>query len=107
MIIEYLTYSPRASVILELNPLKLMAKMRDFHPSKRPFSEKLPSIEYRERDIVRKVGVMGKTEFKNYKFFISQALKGEYIALRETPYRILWCFLLNAFQLLILEIKIR
>lgn len=64
--------------------LNLDTPIRHFQVSKRAFPERLSSIEYQDSDIVRKVDAAGKIGFSSKKFFISEALYGEYIALRKT-----------------------
>lgn len=63
--------------------LRLDTPSKRYTPSKRAFPERLPLVEYHDQDIVRKVDMVGKISYKNKDYFISQALKGEYIALRE------------------------
>lgn len=63
--------------------LNLDAPSAHYTPSKRAFPEHLAPIEYLDQDIIRKVDEVGKISFKNKDYFISQALKGEYIALRQ------------------------
>lgn len=76
--------------------LKLDTPGKHYIPSKRSYPEKLPVIEYRDVDIVRKVDSVGKISFKNRDYFISEALRGEYVALRECheddgEYEIIFC----------------
>jgi transposase InsO family protein len=63
--------------------LQLEVPSQRYTISKRTFPEQLPPIEYPEQDTIRKVDTVGKISYKNQDYFISQALKGEYIALRE------------------------
>lgn len=64
--------------------LNLEVPINRYQISNRPYPEQIPTIEYRERDIVRKVDAAGKIGFKGNSYFLSEALRGEYIALRET-----------------------
>jgi hypothetical protein len=64
--------------------LNLDVPIRHFQLSKTAYPERLSSIEYQDSDIVRKVDVAGKIGFHSKKYFISEALQGEYAALRKT-----------------------
>jgi len=55
-----------------------------FQLSTRPFSEKLPHIEYGPDDHVRKVQDGGKISFKNKEHQVSRAFKGQPVAIRPT-----------------------
>ena len=62
--------------------------------SKREYPEQLPKIEYGENDIVRRVNTKGIISFCNKRFFISEALKREYIALKpidDGQYNVYFC----------------
>jgi len=55
-----------------------------YHPSNRPYPEKLPSIEYGPGDIVRKVCQGGIVSYKGHSIHIPKFLKDEYVAIRMT-----------------------
>lgn len=75
--------------------LQLDVPSKHYTISNRTFIEQLPPIEYCERDIVRKVDEVGKISYKSQDYFISQALKGEYIALREVREDVFKVFFCN------------
>jgi transposase InsO family protein len=52
--------------------------------SERKYVEKLPEIEYRDGDIIRKVDAAGKISYQNRKIVIGQAFKYLPVALRTT-----------------------
>lgn len=51
--------------------------------SSRKYPEKLPEIEYSEKDIIRRVDSSGVISYKNKSYFLSESLKGLPVALRE------------------------
>ena len=55
-------------------------------PSRRPFPETLPPVEYHAADIVRKVRGWGHIRYRNKDHFIGQAFSGLHVALRQTAY---------------------
>lgn len=75
--------------------LNMKPPVTRYQVSQRMYSEKLPAIEYRNTDIVRKVDKAGKISYKNMDYFISEGLRGEYIALREKEDKTLEVFYLN------------
>jgi transposase InsO family protein len=56
-----------------------------YRPSKRPFPERLPAIEYGADDLVRKADQDGDISFKNRRIRLGKPFRGECIALRPTP----------------------
>lgn len=52
--------------------------------STRRYPEKLPEIEYRSTDIIRKVDVSGRISYQNKKIFIGEGFKHMPVGLRET-----------------------
>jgi transposase InsO family protein len=56
-----------------------------YRPSKRPFPERLPTIEYGAGDVVRKADQDGDISFKNRRIRLGKPFRGELIALRPTP----------------------
>jgi transposase InsO family protein len=56
-----------------------------YRPSKRPFPERLPAIEYGAGDSVRKADQDGDISFKNRRIRLGKPFRGECIALRPTP----------------------
>ena len=74
--------------------LNLEVPIKRYQISNRAYPEHIPSIEYRERDIVRRVDAAGKIGFNGTSYFLSEALRGESIALRETSeniYDVIFC----------------
>lgn len=55
-----------------------------YQPSRQPFPETLPPIEYGPDDHVRKVQANGEISFRGHLFRISKALRGYPVALRPT-----------------------
>ncbi len=55
-----------------------------YSKSVRSFPEKLPEIEYRTSDLIRKVHVGGYFTYRSVRIRVSKALRGQYIALRPT-----------------------
>lgn len=55
-----------------------------YQPSPRPFPEVLPPVEYGPDDIVRIVHRSGQVLYRNRAHFVSQALRGQRVALRPT-----------------------
>lgn len=55
-----------------------------YQTSSRPFPETLPTLEYDQNEIVRKVGLRGQIKYKNRKLFIGNAFARLHIALRPT-----------------------
>jgi transposase InsO family protein len=62
--------------------LKMDVPVQHYQPSRRPFPEILPQIEYGPTDEIRKVQNNGHIFFKGHIFRISKALRGYSIALR-------------------------
>ena len=62
--------------------LAMMRPAERYRPSARAFPEKLPPVEYGPGDQVRKVDGDGFISFKNRRWRISKALRGEPVALR-------------------------
>ncbi len=55
-----------------------------YEPSPRSMPESLPLIEYDSGEVVRKVGERGQVKYKQQKYFIGDAFRGLYVALRPT-----------------------
>jgi transposase InsO family protein len=55
-----------------------------YSPSRRPFPEVLPPVDYDTSDIVRKVRGWGHIRYHDRDYFIGQAFKGLHVALRYT-----------------------
>ena len=55
-----------------------------YRPSDRSFPERLPTIEYAERDIVRKANQDGDISFKGRRLRLGKPFRGEPIAVRAT-----------------------
>jgi transposase InsO family protein len=64
--------------------LDLAVPASRYRESPRSFPETLPSLEYGPGDQVRKVEVNGFIHYRNRKFRIGKAFRGEYVALRPT-----------------------
>jgi transposase InsO family protein len=64
--------------------LEMATPSHRYRPSSRSFPEKLPPIEYAPGDQVRKVDSSGFISFKNRRWRVSKALRGEAIAFRPT-----------------------
>jgi hypothetical protein len=66
-----------------------------YMPSRRPFSETLPPVEYAPQDIVRKVSFPGQIRFRGQSIIVGRGLTGEYVAVRATLadglYDIIYC----------------
>jgi transposase InsO family protein len=56
-----------------------------YQPSKRPYPEVLPPIEYEPGDVVRKVQRCGTVSYMQRRLYAGEHLKGEYVALRQGP----------------------
>jgi transposase InsO family protein len=54
-----------------------------YRPSERVFPEKLGPIEYPAGDVVRIVGMHGRISYKNQRWRVPRAFRGEPVALRE------------------------
>jgi transposase InsO family protein len=65
--------------------LDLAVPASRYQPSPRPFPDVLPPLEYGPDDIVRAVIRSGQVQYQNRVFFVSQALRGQRVALRPTP----------------------
>ena len=55
-----------------------------YQASRREFQERLPPVEYNEGDEVRKVSPVGQVHFRGHVIKISEAFRGEPVALRPT-----------------------
>ena len=55
-----------------------------YRESSKPFPETLPPIVYGRDDIVRRVGKLGRIEYRNRRFRVGRGLQGQRIALRPT-----------------------
>jgi transposase InsO family protein len=55
-----------------------------YQPSRRPFPEVLPPVDYDTSDIVRKVRGWGHIRYHSRDYYIGQAFKGLHVALRQT-----------------------
>ena len=55
-----------------------------YRVSPRPFRETLPPLEYGPDDAVRSVARSGQIRFRGQDYFVSQALRGQRVALRPT-----------------------
>lgn len=55
-----------------------------YQPSPRPFPETLPPIAYGPDDVVRQVHGSGQLSYRGRWYFVSQALRGQPVALRPT-----------------------
>jgi transposase InsO family protein len=53
-----------------------------YRESSRPFPETLPPIIYNRNDVVRKVGQLGRIEYRNRRFRVGRGLQRERVALR-------------------------
>jgi transposase InsO family protein len=53
-----------------------------YRESSRPFPETLPPIIYNRNDVVRKVGRLGRIEYRNRRFRVGRGLQRERVALR-------------------------
>jgi transposase InsO family protein len=65
--------------------LALAVPASHYQPSPRPFPEVLPPLEYGPEDSVRAVAPSGQVRYQARAFFVSQALRGQRVALRPTP----------------------
>ena len=54
-----------------------------YSPSNRRYTEKLPAIEYRSEDQVKKVGGNGEVSFQGNRLYVGSFLKGERVAFRQ------------------------
>jgi transposase InsO family protein len=61
-----------------------------YRTSPRSYPENLPPVEYGPADQVRKVGKYGVFNFQGREIFLSEAFRGEYIALRPTSEPPIW-----------------
>jgi transposase InsO family protein len=75
--LEYNTLRPHEA-------LGMAVPAKYYEPSKVSFPETLPVVEYGPEDIVRKVQSNGWFSYRNHYHRVSQALRGEPIALRPT-----------------------
>lgn len=64
--------------------LALATPASRYQPSPRPFPETLPPVEYGPDDIVRQVHRSGQISYRSRWHFVSQALRGQPVALRPT-----------------------
>lgn len=55
-----------------------------YQPSRRPFPEQLPAIEYGPTDIVRKVRRYGHIKYEGREYHVGSAFYGLHVALRQT-----------------------
>ncbi len=62
----------------------LLCPIQRYKSSLRPYPEKLPEIEYKPDDIVRKVQACGCINFHDIRYFVGEHLKGEHVAIRPT-----------------------
>lgn len=51
-------------------------------PSVKKFPDQLPSLEYLEGDLIRKVGICGTVKFYGKNYFLGEHLQGEYVGAR-------------------------
>lgn len=63
--------------------------------SNRPYPKSLPEIEYEDTDFVARVNAAGVFSFKKKKIFISESLKGQPIALRQTGEKLFQVYFCN------------
>jgi len=61
-----------------------------YQPSAQRFPETLPPVPYGTEDQVRRVQVKGDFEFKGHRYFVTEALAGEHVALRATAADGVW-----------------
>ena len=66
--------------------LGMLVPATRYRPSRRPFPETLPPVEYHATDIVRKVRGWGHIRYRDKDYFIGQAFSGLHVALRHTAY---------------------
>ena len=64
--------------------LNMSVPIKHYQISQRPFPVKLPHIEYGPDDIVRKVQDGGKVHFRSIVYRVSNAFKGQPVAIRPT-----------------------
>ena len=64
--------------------LGLLPPISRYQVSKRAFPETLPSIEYGDADLVRRVGDKGEVSFRGRLFKVGKAFRGYPVALRPT-----------------------
>lgn len=65
-----------------------------YQKSLTPYPHNLPSIEYLEGDLIRKVRSCGQVSYKQQDVFVGEHLKGEMVALRKVEakfWRIYYC----------------
>ena len=55
-----------------------------YQASQRAYPEKLPTVEYRADDILRKIGPNGCLYYDGYCILVTTALQGQQVALRPT-----------------------
>jgi transposase InsO family protein len=77
-------WRPRYNCERPHEALDMATPAQRYRPSPRSFPEDLPPIEYAPGDQVRKVDSDGYISFKNRSWRVSKALRGEFIALRQT-----------------------
>jgi transposase InsO family protein len=77
-------WRPRYNCERPHEALDMATPAHRYRPSPRSFPEKLPPIEYAPGDQVRKVDSSGFISFKNRRWRMSKALRGEPIAFRPT-----------------------
>jgi hypothetical protein len=61
-----------------------------YRVSSRGYPQTLPPVEYGPGDPVRKVGRCGTINFQGREIFLSEAFRGEYVALRPTLDSAVW-----------------
>ena len=74
---EYNQLRPHDALALEVPASR-------YHPSRRPYPERLEPIEYLPGDEVRKVGMYGRVSFRNRVWRAPRAFCGEPVAIRAT-----------------------
>lgn len=62
----------------------LLCPIQRYKPSTRPYPKKLPKVEYKADDIVRKVQGCGCINYHDTRYFVGEHLKGEHVAIRAT-----------------------
>jgi transposase InsO family protein len=63
--------------------LELKCPIHRYEPSSRQFSGKLPTIEYKDTDLVRRVRSTGNIKHLGKEYFVGHHLRGEFVALRQ------------------------
>lgn len=70
--------------------LDLAVPAERYTVSVRPFPDPLPPIEYDEGTIVRRVAAKGDIRYRSGRYFIAEALAGEWVAISPTPKEGCW-----------------